>query len=69
MKQEILSACSSSSTAGHLGFAKTPEKRRKKILSARTTGRHQTVCQPVSGMSETFGTAERVPTVVGGMAS
>ena len=29
MTQQILSACHSSSTAGHLGVAKTSEKRKK----------------------------------------
>ena len=57
MTHEILAACHSSSTAGHLGVSENLRENKTKILQARTTGRHQIVCQPVPGMSETFGTA------------
>ena len=57
MTQEILSACHSSPTAGHLGVAKNSRENCTKILLVRNAGRHKIVCQSVPGMSETFGTA------------
>ena len=61
---EILSACHPLSTAGHLGVAKTSQK--KKVLLAKTTKRNKNVCQPVSEMSETFRTAQKVSSFIGG---
>ena len=45
-----------------------PQRKKTKILLATTAGKQQFVCQPVSGMSETFGTAQEIPSFVGGMA-
>ena len=68
MTHEILSACPSSSAAGHLGVAETAEKKTK-ILLARTTRRHKTVCQQLSGMSKAFVTAQEIPSLIDRMAS
>ena len=68
MTHEISSACHSSSTAGHLGVVKNLRENERKILPARTARRHKIVCQPVPGMSETFGPAEKVSSFFGRMA-
>ena len=45
------------------------KENKTKILLARTAAWHQTVHHPASGMSETFGTAQKVSSFIAGMAS